>query len=53
MKAGGRALDRATYTGEMARYFPKNGKIGNAAAKFFNKMGEIMFKHPKMEHLLN
>ena len=52
MKAGGRALDRATYTGEMAKYFPKNGKIGNAVAKFFNKMGEIMFKHPKMEKLL-
>ena len=49
MKAGGRALDRASYTGEMAKYFPKNGKIGNAATKFFNKMGEIMFKHPKME----
>ena len=52
MKAGGSALDRASYTGEMARYLPKNGKIGNAAAKFFNKMGEIMFKHPKMEKLL-
>ena len=52
MNAGGRALDRATYTGEMAKYFPKNGKIGNAAVKFFNKMGEIMFNHPKMEKLL-
>ena len=52
MKAGARALDRATYTGEMARYLPKNGKIGNAVAKFFNKMGEVMFKHPKMKALL-
>ena len=52
MKAGGRALDRATYTGELAKYLPKNGKIGNAVAKFFNKMGEIMFENPKMEKLL-
>ena len=53
VKAGANAFDKALLEGvKWSGPVPKNGKIGAAVVKFFNKMGDIMFKHPKMEYLL-